>query len=88
VPRPPNPDLEEQILKAARKLWKKEGATRLPCARLRKRQGPIRPAVYRRFRDREDILRALLQRIRLGICRRAESAPSPEEACERYVDYG
>jgi len=29
VPRPPNPDLEEQILKAARKLWKKGGGNAL-----------------------------------------------------------
>ncbi|MGA7359616.1 MAG: hypothetical protein WBW70_12215, partial [Candidatus Sulfotelmatobacter sp.] len=45
------------------------------------------PSVYRRFRDRDDILRALLQRIRLEVAAALESVFSPEEGCERYLDY-
>jgi AcrR family transcriptional regulator len=43
--------------------------------------------VYRRFRDRDDILRGLLLRIRLEIAATLEKASSPEEGCERYLDY-
>jgi Tetracyclin repressor-like, C-terminal domain len=39
------------------------------------------------FRDRDDILRALLQRIRLEVAAVLESVFSPEEGCERYLDY-
>jgi len=88
VPRPPNPDLEEQILKAARKLWKKGGESALTMRAVAEAAGTNTPAVYRRFRDREDILRALLQRIRLEFAEVLRAASSPEEACERYVDYG
>lgn len=49
--------------------------------------GTNTPAVYRRFRDREDILRGLLQRIRLEIAAALEGIASPEEGCERYLDY-
>ncbi|MFZ0419759.1 MAG: TetR/AcrR family transcriptional regulator [Candidatus Sulfotelmatobacter sp.] len=88
MPRPPNPDLEEQILKAARKLWKKGGGGALTMRAVAQAAGTNTPAVYRRFRDREDILRALLQIIRLEFGAVLKAASSPEEACERYVDYG
>jgi AcrR family transcriptional regulator len=88
VPRPPNPDLEEHILKAARKLWKKGGGDALTMRAVAEAAGTNTPAVYRRFRDREDILRALLQSIRLEFGAVLKAASSPEEACERYVDYG
>jgi AcrR family transcriptional regulator len=88
VARHPNPDLEEQILNAARKLWKKGGASALTMRAVAKAAATNTPAVYRRFRDREDILRALLQSIRLEFAAVLRAARSPEEACERYVDYG
>lgn len=88
MPRPPNPRLEEQILKAARKLWKKGGENALTMRAVAKAAGTNTPAVYRRFRDREDILRALLQCIRLEFAEVLQAAASPEDACERYLDYG
>jgi AcrR family transcriptional regulator len=88
VPRPPNPRLEEQILKAARNLWKRGGENALTMRAVAKAAGTNTPAVYRRFRDREDILRALLQCIRLEFAAVLQAAASPEEACERYLDYG
>ncbi|MFZ0295839.1 MAG: TetR/AcrR family transcriptional regulator [Candidatus Sulfotelmatobacter sp.] len=87
MPRPPNPDLEERILKAARKLWKKGGENALTMRAVAKAAGTNTPAVYRRFRDREDILRGLLQRIRSEFGALMEGAGSAEDACERYLDY-
>ncbi|MGA9510770.1 MAG: TetR/AcrR family transcriptional regulator [Candidatus Sulfotelmatobacter sp.] len=87
MPRLPDPDLEERILKAARKLWKKGGENGLTMRAVAKAAGTNTPAIYRRFRDREDILRALLQRIRLEFGALMEGAASAEDACECYLDY-
>jgi len=87
VPRRPDPDLENQILNAAQKLWKKGGEKALTMRAVAKAAGTNTPSVYRRFRDREDILRAIMQRIRLEIAAQVEAASSPEEGCERYLDY-
>jgi AcrR family transcriptional regulator len=87
LPRRPNPDLEAKILSAARKLWKKGGEEALTMRAVAEAAGSNTPSVYRRFRNRDDILRGLLQRIRLEIAAVIEAAPSVESACERYLDY-
>jgi AcrR family transcriptional regulator len=87
MPRPPNPELEEKILDAAQKLWKKGGEKALTMRAVASAAGTNTPAVYRRFRDRDDILRALLDRIRLEIAQVLEEASTPEEACERYLGF-
>jgi AcrR family transcriptional regulator len=87
VPRRPDPDLEGRILDAAQKLWKKGGERALTMRTVARAAGTNTPAVYRRFRDREDILRGLLQRIRWEIAAQMEGISSPEEGCERYLDY-
>jgi AcrR family transcriptional regulator len=87
VPRRPDPDLEGKILDAAQKLWKKGGEKALTMRTVARAAGTNTPAVYRRFRDREDILRGLIQRIRLEIAAQLEAASSPEEGCKRYLDY-
>jgi AcrR family transcriptional regulator len=87
LPRRPDPDLEGKILDAAQKLWKKGGETALTMRAVAKAAGTNTPSVYRRFRDREDILRGLVQRVRLEITALLEGASSPQEGCERYVDY-
>jgi AcrR family transcriptional regulator len=85
--RQPDPDLEDRILNAARKLWKKGAGKALTMRAVARAAGTNTPAVYRRFPRREDILRALLQRTRQEIFRQLDSASSVEEACERYLDY-
>jgi AcrR family transcriptional regulator len=87
VPRRPNPDLEGKILNAAQKLWKKGGEKALTMRTVAQAAGTNTPAVYRRFRNREDILRALLQRIRWEIAAQMADISSPEQGCERYLDY-
>lgn len=87
MPRRPNPDLESKILDAAQKLWKKGGGKSLTMRTVARAAGTNTPAVYRRFRDRDDILRGLLQRIRREIAAALEGISSPEEGCERYLDY-
>ncbi len=87
MPRRPDPDLEGKILDAAQKLWKKGGEKALTMRTVARAAGTNTPAVYRRFRDRDDILRGLLQRIRWEIAAQMERIASPEEGCERYLDY-
>ncbi|MFZ1007574.1 MAG: TetR/AcrR family transcriptional regulator [Candidatus Sulfotelmatobacter sp.] len=87
MPRRPDPDLEGKILDVAQKLWKKGGEKALTMRTVAQAAGTNTPAVYRRFRNRQDILRALLQRIRLEMAATLEAGSSPEEACEGYLDF-
>jgi len=87
VPRQPDPDLEERILKAARMLWKKGGEKALTLRAVAQAAGTNTPAVYRRFQNRDDILRAVMQRVRMDLAAIVESVSSPEEACEKGLDY-
>lgn len=85
--RPPDPDLEDRILNAARQLWKKGAGKALTMRAVARAARTNTPAVYRRFPRREDILRALLQRTRQEIFQQLEAASSVEEACERYLEF-
>lgn len=87
MPRRPDPDLENNILDAAQKLYSRGGEKALTMRAVAKAAGTNTPSVYRRFRDRDDILRALLQRTRLEIASELEAASSPQQACERCLDY-
>jgi AcrR family transcriptional regulator len=85
--RQPDPALEGRILNAARQLWKKGVGDALTMRAVAKAARTNTPAVYRRFRSREDILRALWQRTRQEILRQLEAGDSVEAACERYLDF-
>jgi len=67
MPRQPDPDLHERILNAAQKLWKKGAEKTLTMRAVAQAAGTNTPAVYRRFRNRDDILRALLRRIQQDV---------------------
>ncbi|MGA7567201.1 MAG: TetR/AcrR family transcriptional regulator [Terriglobales bacterium] len=86
--RQPDPGLENRILEAARRLWKKGAGRALTMRAVARAARTNTPAVYRRFRHRDDILRALLQQTRKEWLGLVESSSSVEEACERYLDYG
>lgn len=85
--RQADPDLEDRILNAARRLWKKGAGKALTMRAVARAANTNTPAVYRRFRHRDDILRALLLRTRRDIYRQFETSSSVEEACARYLDY-
>jgi len=87
MPRHADPDLEPRILNAAQKLWKRGAEKALTMRAVAKAAGTNTPAVYRRFRNREEILRALLRRIQQDVAGVLGSCTSPEEICERYLDY-
>jgi AcrR family transcriptional regulator len=82
-----DPELENRILKTARKLWKKGAGDALTMRAVALAARTNTPAVYRRFRTRDDILRALLLQTRQRIHQQLAEAPSVEESCERYLDF-
>jgi AcrR family transcriptional regulator len=85
--RQANPDLEDRILKAARRLWKKGASKALTMRAVARAARTNTPAVYRRYPHRDDILRALMQQIRQEIYRELARASSIEKACELYIEY-
>ena len=87
MPRQPDPDLEARILTAARKLWKKGADAAFTMRAVARAAGTNTPAVYRRFQNRDDILRALLRRIQQDVAEALRPCQSPEELCETYLDY-
>jgi AcrR family transcriptional regulator len=87
MPRRADPDLEARILNAAQKLWKKGAEKALTMRAVAKAAGTNTPAVYRRFQNRQDILRALLRRIQQDVVSALQPCSTPEEACERYLAF-
>lgn len=87
MPRHPDPDLEERILKAAQALWKRGGEKGLTMRAVARAAHTNTPAVYRRFKDREDLIRGLLQRIVAQIRQEFEAGETLEKMAEAYVEY-
>jgi len=86
MPRHPDPDLEDRILNAAQKLWKRGGEKSLTMRAVARAAGTNTPAVYRRFKNRRDLVRGLLQRITARIRKEFEAGQSLEEMAEAYVE--
>jgi AcrR family transcriptional regulator len=87
MPRHPDPDLEERILHAADVLWRRGGEKSLTMRAVARAAKTNTPAVYRRFKDRRDLVKALLLRIAHRIRRNFEQGESVEDMAERYVEY-
>jgi AcrR family transcriptional regulator len=86
MPRQPDPDLEDRILTAAHALWRRGGEKALTMRAVSRSAGTNTPALYRRFKDREDLVRGLLRRIAARIRQDFESGKSIEDMAEAYVE--
>ena len=86
MPRQPDPDLEKRILDAAWKLWQ-GGDERLSLRALARAARTNTPAIYRRFKHRREIVRAMLLRLRRDFYEAISSAPTMEEAAGPYLDF-
>lgn len=82
-----DPDVEERILQAARKLWHKGGEDALNMRAVAKAAGTNTPAVYRRFRNREEILRALVSYYQQETFKVFQHCHSLEELGQAYIDF-
>jgi len=87
MPRQIDPEVEGRILEAARKLWREGGEKSLSMRAVARMAGTNTPAVYRRFRTREDILKALVQSYQQDLYKIIEDCNSLQEVAVRYVAY-
>jgi AcrR family transcriptional regulator len=85
--RPPDPELEKRILNAAQKLWKKDGSKALTMRAVARAADTNTPAVYRRFRDRRDILRALMRRTQEEVGGILQPCRTFEAMAAAYLEY-
>lgn len=86
MPRRPDPELEQRILNAAQKLWQRGGDKALTMRTVARAARSNTPAVYRRFKDRDDIVYALLRRIADRIRKDFEVGATIEGMAEAYVE--
>lgn len=87
MPRQINPDIEGRIITAARKLWHAGGEEALSMRAIARAAHTNTPAVYRRFRDREEILRALVASYQAEIFREVEPATSIPDLLNRVLRF-
>jgi AcrR family transcriptional regulator len=87
MPRRIDPEVEERILQAARKLWHKGGESALNMRAVAKAAGTNTPAVYRRFRNREEILRTLVSYYQHETFKVFQHCRSLEELGQAYIDF-
>jgi AcrR family transcriptional regulator len=87
MPRHPDPDLEDRILKAAEGLWRRGGTQALTMRAVARSAGTNTPALYRRFKNRQDLLRGIILRIVSRLREVFEKGESIEELCEAYLEF-
>src|ERR1700740_1813641 len=84
---PPHADqlLQERILKTAHKLWRTRGEAGLTRRAVAREAGTSTPTVYKRFRNKEALRRALAERIRLQLNEYLFAASFLEGVCRGYL---
>ena len=87
MPRQPDPELEGRILHAADVLWRRGGEQALTMRAVAQAAGTNTPAVYRRFKNREDLIRGLLLGIVARLRRYFEQGQSLQQMAETYVEF-
>ena len=87
MPRQPDPDLEQHILEAASRLWARGGEKSLTMRAVAKAARTTTPTVYERFRDREDILRALRLKTRQELFHEVSLTRTLAQACQTYLEF-
>lgn len=87
MPRRPDPALEQCILDAASRLWARGGEKALTMRAVAKAAGTTTPTVYERYRDREDILRALRVQTRKDLFAALSRTHTLREAILRQLEF-
>jgi AcrR family transcriptional regulator len=79
--------LEKRILGAASRLWARGGEKSLTMRAVAKAAGTTTPTVYERYRDRNDILRALRLETRRELFAALSHTRTLRESVERYLQF-
>jgi AcrR family transcriptional regulator len=87
LPRQADPELEQRILDAAIRLWSRGGEKALTMRGVAKAAGTTTPTLYERYRDRDDILRALRLQTRAELFASLCRTRSLTQACQRYLEF-
>ena len=87
MPRHPDPELEQHILDVASRLWSRGGTKALTMRAVAKAAGTTTPTVYERYRDRDDILRALRLKTRQELFATLSRTRTLREACRRQLEF-
>jgi len=87
LPRQPDPQIEQRILNAAGRLRAKGGEKALTMRAVAKAAGTTTPTVYERYRDRNDILRALRIQTRKDLFATLRGSRTLARACELYLEF-
>src|SRR5207302_2409026 len=87
LPRQADPQLEKRILDAACRLWARGGEKALTMRGVAQAAGTTTPTLYERYRDRDDILRAVRLRTRADLFATLSQTRTLSQACERYLEF-
>lgn len=87
MPRHPDPELEPRILDAASRLWARGGEKALTMRAVAKAAGTTTPTVYERYRDRDDILKALRLQTRKNLFTALNRTRNLRDAVQGYLDF-
>jgi len=87
LPRQPDPELEQRILDAASRLWARGGEKTLTMRAVAKAAGTTTPTVYERYRDRDDILRALRMQTRENLYAAVSRARTLRESVQLHIEF-
>src|SRR3954447_4715440 len=87
MPRHPDPDLEQRILGAASRLWARGGEKTLTMRAVASAAGTTTPTVYERYRDRDDILRALRLKTRQELYSALCRTRTLRDAIQKQLDF-
>jgi AcrR family transcriptional regulator len=79
--------LEQRILSAASRLWARGGEKSLTMRAVAKAAGTTTPTVYERYRDRNDILRALRLKTRSELFAELVRTDTLREAIHSYLSF-
>lgn len=82
-----DPELEKRILNAARKLWHRGGENALTMRAVAEAAGSNTPAVYRRFRSRNQLLLALVEQYQSELFHTLEPCRSLQQFALSYFDF-
>jgi AcrR family transcriptional regulator len=87
VPRHPDPELEQRILTAASRLWARGGEKALTMRAVAKAAGTTTPTVYERYKDRDDILKALRLKTRSELFAALNQTHNLSETIQNYLRF-
>lgn len=87
MPRHPDPELEQRILTAASRLWARGGEKALTMRAIAKAANTTTPTVYERYRDRDDIRKALRLKTRRELFVALTSTQTLRDAIERQLEF-